>query len=104
MILVMAARPPKKPEPRDDRLDATVLVRMAPTERETYAALAKETYVSPMAFAYLYALSGEREKAFEWLERAFAERSPWLVGLKYDPAFDRIRSDRGKRIRDIQNS
>ena len=61
---------------------------------DSYAALAKETYVSPMAFAYLYALSGEREKAFEWLERAFAERSPWLVGLKYDPAFDRIRSDR----------
>jgi hypothetical protein len=41
VILVMAARPPKKPEPRDDRLDAAVLVRMAPTERDTYAALAK---------------------------------------------------------------
>jgi hypothetical protein len=44
-----------------------------------------------MVFAYLYALLGEREPAFQWLQEALEERSP--VFLRHDPVFDRIRSD-----------
>jgi TolB-like protein/tRNA A-37 threonylcarbamoyl transferase component Bud32 len=56
-------------------------------------ALAKERYVSPLYLARLQAQTGEREKAFTSLEAAFAERSPGLVYLKVDRAWDRIRDD-----------
>jgi tetratricopeptide (TPR) repeat protein len=36
---------------------------------------------------------GDRDRAFEWLERAREERSALLGSLKVDPAFDPIRSD-----------
>ena len=56
-------------------------------------ALAKERYVSPLDLARLYAQVGEREKAFTYLEAAFAERSGGLVYLKADRGWDRIRDD-----------
>ena len=56
-------------------------------------ALAKERYVSPLSLARLEAQAGEREKAFASLEAAIAERSPGLVFLKVDRAWDRIRDD-----------
>ena len=40
-----------------------------------------------------YALIGETEKAFEWLERGYRERDPRLLNLKFGPAFDPLRSD-----------
>ncbi len=55
--------------------------------------LAKERYVSPLDLARLEAQVGEREKAFQHLEAAFAERSPGLVLLKVDTAWDKIRDD-----------
>jgi eukaryotic-like serine/threonine-protein kinase len=67
---------------------------------ESYSAAARQTYVSPMVFAYLYSLLGEKEPAFEWLEKAFNERSPWLIYMKNDPDFDNIRSD--PRFADLQ--
>jgi tetratricopeptide (TPR) repeat protein len=56
-------------------------------------ALARERYVSPLDLARLYALVGEREKAFASLQAAYAERSPGLVYLKVDRAWDRVRDD-----------
>jgi serine/threonine protein kinase/Tfp pilus assembly protein PilF len=51
------------------------------------------TWVSPMAFAIGYAKLGNTDRAFEWLERAYAERAPWLVMLRIDPDFEGIRRD-----------
>ena len=56
-------------------------------------AAAKERYVSPLDLARLYAQVGDREKAFARLQAALAERSPGLVLLKVDHAWDRIRDD-----------
>lgn len=61
---------------------------------DLYTQIAEEQYVSPLSFAFLYTGLDEKEKAFEWLEKAYEERSSWLVFLKTDPAFDRLRSDR----------
>jgi hypothetical protein len=36
---------------------------------------------------------GENDPAFDWLQRAYEDRSAWLVNLKVDPFFDPIRSD-----------
>jgi serine/threonine-protein kinase len=43
--------------------------------------------------AKLYARLGERDQAFEWLEKAYAERDVNLVRLKEELAFDSLRSD-----------
>jgi serine/threonine protein kinase/tetratricopeptide (TPR) repeat protein len=53
----------------------------------------KVRYVSPMEFATLYASLGDRDQAFNWIEKAFDEHSPWLFFLKTDPAFDTLRDD-----------
>jgi eukaryotic-like serine/threonine-protein kinase len=56
-------------------------------------ASAAEGYVSPMFFVFTYAHLNRKEEAFEWLEKAYEERSSWLVFLKTDPQFDNLRSD-----------
>jgi len=35
----------------------------------------------------------EKDAAFEWLQKAYQDRSAWLVFLEVDPVFDPIRSD-----------
>ena len=55
--------------------------------------LSQQSYVPPMAFAQLYTLLGEKGPAFTWLEKAYEERSPWMVFLAHDPAFETLRSD-----------
>jgi serine/threonine-protein kinase len=56
-------------------------------------ALAKERYVSPLDIARLHAQLGDRESALAGLEAALAERSPGLVYLKVERAWDRVRDD-----------
>jgi serine/threonine-protein kinase len=57
------------------------------------AAASKAGWVSPIAFAMTYTKLGDRDHAFEWLEKAFAERSPWLTYIRADPDFAPLRSD-----------
>ena len=54
---------------------------------------AREAYVPPYWFALLHTGLGEKDAAFEWLERAYAGRDVWLVWLKREPRFDVLRSD-----------
>ena len=49
--------------------------------------------MSPLDFARLQAVVGDREKAFVSLEAAVAERSAGLVFLNVERAWDAIRSD-----------
>lgn len=55
--------------------------------------LAKSRYVAPFETALIYTGLGEKERAFEWLEKAFEDRSWGMVLLKVDPRFDRLRAD-----------
>ncbi len=55
---------------------------------------ARERYVSPASIALIYAALGEKDQAFRWLEQAYEDRSWWLVFLKVDSRYDRLRSDR----------
>lgn len=48
---------------------------------------------NPVILAKFYSELGERDKAFELLEKGYRERSPHLVSLKVSPEFDGIRSD-----------
>ena len=53
----------------------------------------KEHYVPSFDLARLYALLGDRDRAFEWLGKAREERSFAIPFLKVDPDFDHVRSD-----------
>ena len=53
----------------------------------------REHYVSPYNLAVVYTGLGEREEAFEWLERAYQDRSPWMANVKLDPRLDPLHSD-----------
>ena len=50
-------------------------------------------YVSPMDIALIYSALNDRDNAFIWLEKAYAEGSPWLFELNVTPEFDAIRAD-----------
>jgi TolB-like protein/Tfp pilus assembly protein PilF len=47
----------------------------------------------PSEVANIYTELGDRNQAFAWLERAYQERSPALVGLASSPWLDALRSD-----------
>jgi DNA-binding winged helix-turn-helix (wHTH) protein/TolB-like protein/Tfp pilus assembly protein PilF len=53
----------------------------------------KREYVSPYYFSLLYAGLNDREKAFEYLEQAFAERQSQLIYLRVEPLFSELHSD-----------
>ena len=53
----------------------------------------KHEYVPSYWIALLFVGLGDKEKAFTWLERAFHERSSWLVWVRVEPRFDKLRSD-----------
>lgn len=50
-------------------------------------------FVEPLDVALAYEALGERDTAFAWLDRAFRERSHWLVAMGVDPRFDSLRGD-----------
>jgi len=47
---------------------------------------------SPSTIAANYAMIGEANEAFTWLERAHRERDTGMVGLKADPRWDPLLS------------
>ena len=60
---------------------------------EELNARAKRRYVSPVAQAQLYVTLGERDRAFEWMDRAYEDRRGWLAYLKIEPMLDGVRDD-----------
>ena len=55
--------------------------------------LSKQGYVSSTFVAEIYAGLGERDKAFEWLEKGYEERSTGMLFLKSDPLWDNLRTE-----------
>jgi class 3 adenylate cyclase/Tfp pilus assembly protein PilF len=53
----------------------------------------KRQYLPAYWIALVYIGLGDKERAFEWLERAYQDRSSWLVWMKVEPRFDVLRSD-----------
>jgi tetratricopeptide (TPR) repeat protein len=54
--------------------------------------LSKERYVNPESIALVHASLGEKDQAFEWLDKSF-EQGDSHNGLKVDPQWDSLRSD-----------
>ena len=55
-------------------------------------ARSRERYLPSYWIALLYTGLGEVDTALDWLERAFEERSSWLVWINVEPRFDRLRA------------
>jgi tetratricopeptide (TPR) repeat protein len=53
----------------------------------------KQKYVRPSYIAGLYARFGEKDRAFDWLERAYRERDTNLLFIKTDDTWDSLRAD-----------
>jgi TolB-like protein/Tfp pilus assembly protein PilF len=55
--------------------------------------LSEHSYVPATDMALVYAGLGDKDKAFAWLDKAYAEHSFALSNLKVEPRFDLLRSD-----------
>ena len=62
-------------------------------------ALSQRRYVSGLYFAIVYTGLGDKDRAIEYLNKAFEDRHPGLVLIRVDPIFDNLRSD--KRFQDL---
>ncbi len=56
-------------------------------------ALMRQQYVSAYSIAEVYTGLGEKDRALEWLGKAFEEQSGDMVYLKVEPRMDGLRSD-----------
>jgi TolB-like protein/Flp pilus assembly protein TadD len=92
------ARQAESEEP-DITASLGVAYALAGRQAEARASLAvleyqsKTQYVPPDAMALVCVGLGQRDRAFAWLEQAYAQRSGNLIWLKVDPQLDSIRSD-----------
>jgi len=53
----------------------------------------KEGYFQPSQIAEVYLAINDKERAFEWLEKAYRERDWGMAGINRFPLFDSLRSD-----------
>jgi TolB-like protein/DNA-binding winged helix-turn-helix (wHTH) protein/Tfp pilus assembly protein PilF len=60
---------------------------------ENYRESAKSRYVPSVLVAEACVRVGDKDCAFEWLERGFEERDDLMIDLKVEPVFDGLRSD-----------
>jgi serine/threonine-protein kinase len=70
----------------DQRVEALKILR----ELEEQA---NRERVSPAYIARIYIGLGEKDRAFEWLRKAYEERSDHLLSIGVDPVYDPLRSD-----------
>jgi len=55
--------------------------------------VSKQKYVPASAIALIYIGLGEKDQAFEWLEKAYETHDPRLLELRVSPLVDSLRSD-----------
>ena len=54
---------------------------------------ARHRYVSPMEFAFAYARLGQKDEAFQWLDKAYDDHAPWLISIGRHTDLDSLRGD-----------
>jgi TolB-like protein/class 3 adenylate cyclase/Tfp pilus assembly protein PilF len=55
--------------------------------------LSRERYVSPYFIATVYTGLGDKNRAFEWLDKTFEDRNEGMIWLQTEPMLDGLRSD-----------
>jgi serine/threonine-protein kinase len=86
-----------EPDPRFRRFELAVAHYVRGNREAADAALADLIANAREGFAYqiaeVYALRGEKDKAFEWLQTAFDDRDAGMLGLLVDPLLRGLRDD-----------
>ena len=84
---------PKFVEENPELVEKKLALRGIDFDLSEFLKLAKEGYFSPYMIATVYTGLGDRDKAFEWLDKAFEEcdSNNWFI--KAQPVFDDLRSD-----------
>jgi eukaryotic-like serine/threonine-protein kinase len=75
---------------------AYAIARKMPEARKILVELkerSRQTYVQPLWLAAIHLALDERDLAHDWIDKAYEDRSSWLVYLKVDPIFDRLRAE-----------
>jgi TolB-like protein/Tfp pilus assembly protein PilF len=54
---------------------------------------AEREFIDPYYIAIIYVGLGREDETLAWLNKAYDERSFWLLWLRVEPKFDRLRSD-----------
>lgn len=67
--------------------------KKAQAELDILIELSKQKYISAYHIAAIYVALKDKDRAFEFLERAFQDRADWMAFLNVDPRFDSIHSD-----------
>ena len=77
------------------RVEYTRAGYRAATKRiaEVFQEQSKRVYIDPANIAGAYGLLGDKDKAFFWLEKSFAEKSDLIRLLKTSQYYDSLRSD-----------
>ena len=52
-----------------------------------------DRYISPYNVARIYGAINDKQRALDWLERAYREHNPDLIELTREPSFAGLRSD-----------
>jgi len=55
--------------------------------------LSKTQFIGAWAIGLIYVALGDKDEAFAWMDRAYEERSAWLLSLPVNPWLDPLRSD-----------
>jgi tetratricopeptide (TPR) repeat protein len=71
---------------RGNRDSALAVVRRLEAE-------SRQRYVGPETIAAVYFMLGDRDKGFEWLDKAYEARSAYLALLRSDRRWDSVRDD-----------
>jgi serine/threonine-protein kinase len=71
---------------RGNRDSALAVVRRLEAE-------SRQRYVGPETIAAVYFMLGDRDKGFEWLDKAYDARSAYLTLLRSDRRWDSVRDD-----------
>jgi eukaryotic-like serine/threonine-protein kinase len=69
------------------------LGRKTEADRALAEFLEKDREIAAFQIGEVYAFRGERDRAFEWLERAYAQRDPGLSEIKGDPLLKGLEGD-----------
>ena len=55
--------------------------------------ISQRRYVPAYSFAQVYAALGEKDQAFQWLEKSYQDHAPDIALIKVDPTLDSLHSD-----------
>jgi tetratricopeptide (TPR) repeat protein len=71
----------------NDRAKTDVLI-------DKLQSLSNQRYVDPFFLVAIYAYRGDKDRAFAYMEKSYAEKSYWMTSIKVHPVVDALRSDK----------